>query len=173
MTSARFINLVAALGTALADAQVSACEKLGVVPSDAAALITVGYHKGMSVGALAPIIGFTQSAAVRSVDRLVAQGLIERERGEDKRQVALSLTPAGMALRSDILDARGRAVEKAVAALDPWQQVDLEPMVEKMLAALTADRRSADHICRLCDETVCTPEICPVERVAVAREAGP
>ncbi len=172
MTSARFINLVAALGTALADAQARACEKIGVLQSDAAALVTVGYHPGMSVGALAPIIGFTQSAAVRSVERLVTQGLMERGRGEDRRQVELSLTTTGAALRADILSARQGAVEKAVAALDPWQQVDLLPMVERMLAALTEDRTSADHICRLCDETVCTPQTCPVERVAAAQEAG-
>ncbi|WP_179119534.1 MarR family winged helix-turn-helix transcriptional regulator [Ensifer adhaerens] len=171
MTSSRFINLVAALGTALADAQGRACESTGVLQSDAAALITVGYHPGMSVGALAPIIGFTQSAAVRSVGRLVSQGLIERGRARDKRQVELTLTPAGASLREKILAARQRAVETATAALDPWQQVDLEPMVERMLAALTRDRESADHICRLCDETVCTPDTCPVERVAVLQEA--
>ena len=172
MASDRFINLLAALGTALADAQAKACESIGVVQSDAAALITVGYHPGLSVGALAPIIGFTQSAAVRSVDRLVHHGLMARGRGEDRRQVALSLTAAGAALRAEILDARQGAVEKAITALDPWQQVDLEPMVERMLAALTQDRAGADHICRLCDETVCTPETCPVERVARLTEAS-
>jgi MarR family transcriptional regulator, negative regulator of the multidrug operon emrRAB len=172
MRPAQLSNLIAALGTALADAQTRAFDRIGVLPSDAAALITVGYHRGTSVGALAPIIGFTQSAAVRSVDRLVANGLIEREHGADKRQVTLHLTPAGAALRTRILEARREAVERAVVLLDAKQQANLLTIVELMLAGLTDSRESADHICRLCDEDVCTPETCPVEDVARRYESS-
>lgn len=171
MLSPRSSNLLAAFGTALADAQLLACERLGVPPSDAAALVTVGYHPGVMVGALAPIIGFTQSAAVRAVDRLVARGFVSRERGVDKRQVKLSLTAAGSALREKILAARQAAVDMAAAALDARQQADLVAMIELMLAALTDGRETADRICRLCDENVCTPATCPVERVAARLEA--
>lgn len=170
MISPRVANLVAALGTALADAQARQCERIGVLPSDAAALVTIGYHTGISVGALAPIIGFTQSAAVRSVDRLVAHGFVARERGADKRQVKLSLTPDGTALRARILAARRKIVEKAVAPLDARQQTGLATVVERMLTALTEDRATADHLCRLCDETVCTPATCPVEAAALRHE---
>lgn len=167
MTQARFANLVAALGTALSDAQSKACAGIGVLPSDAAALITVGQHPKTAVGALAPIIGFTPSAAVRAVDRLVVEGLMARERGADRREVLLSLTPAGAALRTRLLDARRQAVEKALRPLDSRQRAALQAIVETMLTALTDDRAGADHLCRLCDEAACTPATCPVECAAI------
>lgn len=173
MTTHRFVNLIAALGTALADAQLRACGRVGVTPSDAAVLITVGYHPGTSVGALAPIVGFTQSAAVRVVDRLVLDGLIARKRGgADQRQVRLSLTRKGAALRGRILDARRNAVEQALAPLDGEQTKQLQAIVELMLTALTHGRESADHICRFCDENVCVPAICPVEQAAQRQEVS-
>lgn len=171
MLSDRSANLLAALGTALADAQSRACEGAGVHPSDAAALITLGHHPGVTVGALAPVIGFTRSAAVRLVDRLASARLVRRDHGEDRREVRLSLTPKGAALRARILSARRAVVDKAAAPLDPRQAAGLEKMVEVMLAALTDSRESADHICRLCDENVCPPDTCPVERTAVRAEA--
>jgi MarR family transcriptional repressor of emrRAB len=172
MMSHRATNLVAALGTALADAQVHTCEALGIHPSDAAALITLGYHPGATVGALAPIVGFTLSAAVRLVERLDAAKLVRREHGEDKRQVRLSLTAKGVALRTKILEARHAVILKATASLDPNQFAKLEEIVQVMLAALTDDREAADHICRFCDENVCPPDACPVECAAVRKE-GP
>lgn len=171
MISPRFSNLIAALGTALADTQTQACMFAGALPSDAAALITVGYDPGISVGALAPIIGFTQSAAVRAVDRLVLNGLMQRDRGVDRRQVKLSLTDEGAALRDRILAARRGAADKALAPLDAEQLANLLPIVEQMLAALTDGREGADHLCRFCDENVCTPETCPVECAAIYQEA--
>ena len=170
MLTARPSNLLAALGIALADAQSRGCEALGIHPSDAAALITIGYRSGGTVGALAPIIGFTPSAAVRLVERLEAVRLVRREQGEDKRQIRLSLTPKGSALRTRLLRARSAVIEKATASLDPRQVAELEAIVEAMLTSLTEGRESADHICRLCDENVCTPDTCPVEREAVRKE---
>lgn len=171
MKSHRSANLLAALGIALADAQSRACEALGIHPSDAAALITIGYHPKETVGALAPVIGFTSSAAVRLVERLEAAKMVRREPGEDKRQVRLSLTPKGAALRTRILDARRAVINKATAPLDPRQMAELGVIVEVMLAALTESREAADHICRLCDENICPPDTCPVERTAVSKEA--
>jgi MarR family transcriptional regulator, negative regulator of the multidrug operon emrRAB len=171
MLSHRSANLLAALGIALADVQSRACEGLGVHPSDAAALITLGYYPGKTVSALAPIIGFTPSAAVRLVERLESAKLVRREQGGDKRQVRLSLTAKGVALRTRLLNARRTAIEKAAAPLDPKQEAELETIMGLMLAALTDGRESADHICRLCDENVCPPETCPVERAAVNKQA--
>jgi MarR family transcriptional regulator, negative regulator of the multidrug operon emrRAB len=172
MLSHRSANLVAALGTALADAQAQACESLGIHPSDAAALITLGYHPRATVSALAPIIGFTPSAAVRLVERLATNRLVRRERGRDRREVMLSLTARGVALRTRLLDARRAVIEKATGPLQPKQMEQLEAIVEVMLAALTDGREAADHICRLCDENACPPETCPVERKAVRAKPG-
>src|SRR5207302_1331602 len=134
--------------------------------------ITIGYHPGASVGALATVIGFTQSAAVRSVDRLVGEGLMARERGLDKRSVRLSLTASGEVLRSTILTARENVIAAVVAPLNSSQQESLLMLTELMLTVLTDGRVTADHICRFCDENACTPAVCPVEREAVRRGAS-
>ena len=171
MLSDRSANLLAALATALADGQSLACENLGIHPSDAAALVTIGYHPRTTVSALAPIIRITQPAAVRLVERLDKAGLVRRGHGDDRRQVLLSLTRKGTALRTRILNERRAAVDKATAPLDLGQRARLEEMMEAMLSALAANRETADRICRLCDENVCPPDTCPVECAVVGREA--
>jgi DNA-binding MarR family transcriptional regulator len=171
MLSRRSSNLLAALGTALADAQARACAAHGLSASDAGTVITLGQHPGATVGALAPIIGFTQSAAVRQVERLVQAGLVRRGAGEDGREVRLSLTARGATLRARVLAARRRAVERAAAALDRRQVAALVKMMEAMLAALTEGRDSADHICRFCEEDACPTATCPVECAAIGKAA--
>jgi hypothetical protein len=40
-----------------------------------------------------------------------------------------------------------------------------------VLTAITTDRAHADHICRLCDLSVCPEKVCPVEQAALAHGA--
>ena len=98
----RSANLVAALGTALADAQARACGSLGIHPSDAAAVITLGYYPGKTVSALAPIIGFTPSAVLiddqtvhdtLEAGRIAAQAMIDQHPGG--HEVAIVRSSAG------------------------------------------------------------------------------
>jgi hypothetical protein len=53
--------------------------------------------------------------------------------------------------------------------LGPAEQDQLRHLVEKLLAGMTRGREHADHVCRLCDETACPLDTCPVE-CAVQRE---
>ena len=55
-----------------------------------------------------------------------------------------------------------------LAGLSAADQARLAPLVDALLAALTPDVRTADHICRLCDEDACGLDDCPVERRARA-----
>ena len=57
-------------------------------------------------------------------------------------------------------------------ALDPLsadERTALSGLIERLLGALTRDRRHADHICRLCDERVCPGDTCPVECAVTGR----
>jgi MarR family transcriptional regulator, negative regulator of the multidrug operon emrRAB len=56
----------------------------------------------------------------------------------------------------------GRALEGVDASA-------LTPLVVQMLTTLTDSRRTADHMCRLCDEVVCVD--CPVEARACLFDA--
>ena len=95
---------------------------------------------------------------VRSVEGLVTRGAVARAAGEDRRTIGLRLTEAGEAMRGGILAARADVLTRA------WEGVDdrlLAPMVAQMLTTLTDNRRTGDHMCRLCDEGACVN--CPVE----------
>jgi DNA-binding MarR family transcriptional regulator len=100
---------------------------------------------------------------VRLVDRLAADGLVERRGGADRRAVGLHLTRRGVARRRAILTGRAAVLARALSPLSEDDQAAPTTHLETILGAFTRDRRHADHICRLCDEDACPQERCPVE----------
>jgi DNA-binding MarR family transcriptional regulator len=141
--------------------------------SGSAALIHLRLRPGQPIDFLARVLGVSHPAAVRLVDRLEEEGLVERRAGADARSRALVLTPPGQraaaAALSERLDVLGGVLEPLSAA----ERRQLEPLLEKLLAAMTDDRWSARHICRLCDFPVCESPTCPVDRATVEpSEAG-
>ena len=140
----RTANLLGALSLAL-------CERVGDA-SEPAALVTLLHHPGGSVDDLARALGLTHSGAVRLVDRLAASGLVRRTSGERGRTLALRLTAAGEGKARDVLARRQQALEPLLAELDPSECTALSALCDRLLRALTTDRSSARHICRLCDE---------------------
>jgi DNA-binding MarR family transcriptional regulator len=173
MDNERTANLLGALALALSDRMTEEAETRAEHGAAApAALVSVGADPGLSVGALAQIIGITHSATVRLVDRLAGDGLMERCAGVDGRSVGLRLTRRGAARRRAILNGRQQVLSQALATLPEDGRAALTPLIETLLGAMTADRRQADHICRLCDEDVCPEAICPVECAALRVEAA-
>ena len=168
----RLPNLLGALSLALTDAQtVATHDASGLSLSACSALLTVAQYPNGNIRDLSAVLGLTHSVTVRLVDNLVQRGLVERSAGQDKRQVALSLTNAGKALRRRIRDARQRSLERGLSDLPSAARAQLEPILSAMLATLTESRNQADHLCRLCDETACGAEDCPVEIAVVRLEA--
>lgn len=166
-TLSALANRLGALATALGDRQArAASQATGLAPGRVAAIISVGADPGIGATALAQVLGITQSVAARLADDLQREGLVDKRPGRTGRDVALHLTPAGEALRARLLAARATAAAEVLAALDSPAQAALAPVIDRLLAALTPDRRTADHICRFCDEVACGAEDCPVERAA-------
>ena len=164
MTDERTANLLGALALALADTvrhETETRAELGA--AGPAALVTIGIDPGESIHMLAAVLGLSHSATVRLVDRLVADGLVERRAGADGRTLALYLTRSGIDRRHLVLDGRRRRLSEALGSLTPDEKTALTPMLEKILASLTQGRQHADHICRLCDEDCCPGDTCPVE----------
>ena len=159
-------NLLAACSLALAERVAGAAEEAAGLGAGApAALVAVsGFLEGQSVTALAQVLGLSHAGTVRLVDRLQAQGLIERRRGdEDAREVRLVATRAGRAAGRRIQQSRRDAMAAVLAALSEEEVARLVPLLERLLAELTDGHDSAGHICRLCDPDACGhPEICPV-----------
>lgn len=159
----RTANLLGALGIALADAQneqLSASS--GLKPTDAAALNAIGLAPGCNISMVRVTLGITHPGTVRTVDRLVAAGLVGRRAGVDGRTVSLHLTAEGEHVWQQQSDARLRWLDRTVAQLSSEERADVERVASALLSALTGDWESSERICRLCDERRCPQNRCPV-----------
>jgi MarR family transcriptional regulator, negative regulator of the multidrug operon emrRAB len=170
--SSRLTNLTAAFALAATDDMLSAIETDSAMIAGApAALATIFAFPGGSLDTLRTILRLTPSGAGRLVDRLVAEGLVERRAGaSDQRFIALHPTRRGTSVARRILAARAGAIRLPLAALTAQERTALEKILDKMLYAMTPGRERCDHICRLCDINACPQEFCPVETAAVANE---
>lgn len=163
----RLGNLLNALAGAVTDAQAAAmAEHAGMKPSAAATVLTLGQNDMLTVSDMSKIVGITHSAMVRLIDGLERRGLVSRGRGRDGREVAVCLTEDGVALYAALRRAQADVLDSLVRRLSADQQDAFEDCLAVLLAALTKGRRSADHICRFCDEEVCQQDRCPVESQA-------
>jgi MarR family transcriptional regulator, negative regulator of the multidrug operon emrRAB len=129
-----------------------------------AALVHLQAYPGESVEALRRVLCVSQPAAVRVVDRLAGEGLVERRCGPDRRTLALHLTAAGERAAYELLSRRTRSLRLLLDVLEPDEQAALEPLLERLVAALAGDRPEALRVCRLCDRSACTSAPgCPLD----------
>jgi MarR family transcriptional repressor of emrRAB len=154
-TPARDANLLGALGTVLSDALADAAELAGGA-SPAAALVALhGTSAGGTIDALAGRIGLSHSGAVRLVDRLVREGLVERRRGADQRSAALVLTPQGRRAARQVLSRRDANLQVLLGLLTDDQRIAAVELVEALLGAVGREDGAEPRVCRLCDLEAC------------------
>ncbi|TQV78565.1 MarR family winged helix-turn-helix transcriptional regulator [Denitrobaculum tricleocarpae] len=169
-------NLLAAAATTIATQIEDQIGDLGLPSTNAAtALVTIRNHPDDSIDALRRVLSLTHSGAVRLIDSLEQDGLVERRRSDtDGRAVVLRLTANGQDSAEVIIGARERATRAIVKRLSKQQIAGLKPVLETILAVTTKDEESARRNCRLCDESACRPLGCPVEISAQEHRAkGP
>jgi len=123
-------------------------------------MVVIGYGLGPSNDQLRRILGLSHPGAVRLVDRLVADGLVERRQGRDKRAIALYLTGQGKVLREELLIGRLAAIRPLLAPLTTDEQEALSALLHKILASMETTDAERCTLCRLCDDRVCTD--CPI-----------
>ena len=166
--SRRLENLLGALAVGLSDAITSAVETTtGHAGAMGAALATLAQEPGLGIEQLRVPLGRTQSATVRVVDQLVAEGYAERRPGQDQRSVAVFLTAKGDRAASRVLASREQLLADAMSPLTPGERKALTGALEKVLDRMTSGRAHADLICRLCDLAACPERACPVELAAL------
>ena len=165
MSTARLNNLLGALVLSLHDDLRRDIEqRLGMQGAAGAAIVTIGNSPDRSVEWLSHALLLTHSGTVRLVDKLAADGLVERrDASHDARAVSLRLTASGERRMRAILEARRAVLERALDALGTADLKKLCDLVERMLGAITEVPRG-DAMCRLCEESVCPQDRCPVTR---------
>ncbi len=127
-----------------------------------AALVSMHWQPGLAIEDLRRILGLSHSGTVRLLNCLESDGSVERKAGKDARTVALHLTGQGRKQARQLLAARQSVMDQALAALSPTERTQFEKLTGKILGGLTRDVAHSDHICRLCDETSCPDDSCPV-----------
>ncbi len=157
----RTANLLGTVSLAVADRIATAAQAVlkhaGETP---AAVVVIGYGLGPSNEQLRRILGLSHPGSVRLVDRLVADGLVERQQGQDRRAIALFLTAEGQKLRDALLKERLAAIRPVLDPLSTAEQDALGALLHKLLAGLPKSDLDRCTLCRLCDDSICTD--CPI-----------
>jgi DNA-binding MarR family transcriptional regulator len=109
----------------------------------------------MTIDALARRVGITHSGAVRLVERLVRDGLVQRSRGLDQRSAALALTPEGYRNLRRVLARRELELESLLALLGDEERSEIARSVELLLRRIGETGDDRERICRLCDRDAC------------------
>ena len=173
MSHAHIENVLGALGLVLADRLAESAERAGG-QSAAAALVTLySTRAGVRIDGLARVVGLSHSGAVRLVDRLAADGLVERRRGADQRSAALHLTPVGRRAARRVLAERQSAMHSVLSLLTDDQRGQLADLSESVLRELAQAPAAEARLCRLCDLDGCgrSSGDCPVARPRTRRAA--
>jgi DNA-binding MarR family transcriptional regulator len=165
----RTANLLGALACEIAE---RLDERLKKHPNEsdsaAAALNVIGFYEGCSNNALSRALKLSHTTTVRLIDKLAAQGLVERRQAADRRAVSLSLTKHGRAQARAVVKDRSATLGEIVDALSERQRGQFDKLAEILLRSLTTSAEEADHICRLCDDSACPPDACPVHQEALS-----
>jgi MarR family transcriptional regulator, negative regulator of the multidrug operon emrRAB len=180
-------NALGALSLVIADRMNAAVESIaGLGPSAPAALAALHeFLDGGSVTQLSSVLGLTHSGAVRLVDRLADEGLVERVGAQDGRAVSVVLTRSGRGVAERILRARQDSVTSTLSALTSDEVDNLAAVLDTMLTTVTlarAEERSAHThnrqqpwLCRLCDFAACgrSEGNCPVNNTVTSNRSPP
>jgi MarR family transcriptional regulator, negative regulator of the multidrug operon emrRAB len=166
----------------VADRMNTAVEAIATLgPSAPPALVAMHeFLDGASITQLSSVLGLTHSGTVRLVDRLAAEGLVERIGAEDGRAVSVVLTQRGLRTAARILQTREKSLASVLSALSPDEVDNLAAALDTMLTSVTlarAEERSActndrpqPWLCRLCDFAACGrgEGNCPVNNVVTS-----
>ena len=129
----------------------AALRPLGVTPSQAEVLQVLADRQPLTLTRLGELLVCESGTnPSRLVDRLVAAGLVERaESAQDRRQVELSLTPAGRTTAREINDVKAKMYRLLRGAGEGYdiQQVlgYLRALVHGRPSGLALDRRTGRH----------------------------
>lgn len=157
-------NLFGALALAVADKLRTSSEySSGHAAAMPAAIVQIGASPNESIDSLSRLIGLSHSATVRIVERLEAEGLIQKKRGEDGRMALLALTASGRKTMEKILQSREKLLAAAMEDLDEHEWSELTRIIEKIMPRVISSRFDSDFACRLCDQRACPQDRCPAE----------
>jgi DNA-binding MarR family transcriptional regulator len=111
--------------------------RTGLTPSQLIFMQILDEEREQTAGHVASRMGITQATTTALLQKLEALGMIQRRRGEhDRRQVWLSLTPAGRKALAIAPEGAHAQFHKQFAELQDWEQSMLIASLERIAAML-------------------------------------
>ncbi|EAQ13155.1 MULTISPECIES: MarR family transcriptional regulator [Maritimibacter] len=96
---------------------------------------------------IATRMGVSQATITALVDKLVARGLVTRERSErDRRQTNVTITAEGQATVDEAPDALQQRYVRKFEALEDWEQAQIIASLERVAAMLDAEDIDASPV---------------------------
>jgi len=169
MDSPRDRNVFGAFALMISDDIVRATSSQAPEAGPAASALAVLAHQpGLSIRMLAIGVGLSHAGAVRLVDRLANEALIERrEHSTDGRTRSLYLTPAGKISSDKVLASRDQVIAEGLTILTPDDLKILSDIAERVLRDRLENLDHSYRICRLCCHEGCTN--CPIDAELLER----
>lgn len=156
MFGAMALSLVTDMESAIEDSKLQSA-------SHCAAVLAIVQQPGLSIDQLRKVLQLSHSGTVRVVDRLVTAGFAVREAGPNGRTVRLSATRTGRKEFEAISKRRLERLKVALKSLTLEEKGQLGVISAKLLRGCASTVLEAQHICRLCDQSVCFQRgECPV-----------
>ncbi len=118
--------------------------RTGLAEATARVLLVLVPGEDLPMGDVATRLGRSRSTATRFVDRAVAEGLVERRTGLDRRRRLAQLTPAGVTAReslSALRSQRAGALPRAVQERTGLGEGEVEWFVEAVVRSLVPPTR--------------------------------
>lgn len=138
--------------------------------SSAAALLTLLHHQPLTTTQLSRILGLTQPATTRLVDKIAALDFLAKKARPRGKELDLRLTEKGRRAARRLQEARLSALQSLLADLNESQRAQLHALLNEMLAAPVQSRTYARRTCRFCDHAVCDGPLCPIGAAATEIE---
>lgn len=119
----------------------------GLTLSQWRVLLGLGWLKVRTMNEVADFLAMDRTSLTRAVDRLAERDLVTRaEVPHDRRLTEASLTPAGQALRAELVAAVRELGERLTASVDPRDLAAAERVAEQVLERLVGHRAGARRI---------------------------
>lgn len=110
-------------------------------------LLAAGWMKSRTMNEVADYLALDRTNLSRAVDRLVERGLLQRtEVAHDRRLTEIAPTPAGIALRDEVLANMVELDQRLLAGLDAETLAAAEGACEHLLERLIGHRAGARRI---------------------------
>lgn len=121
-----------------------ACRELSLTPAQFGVLTVLQAHPRLGQSSLARALGFDKVTVLRVLRGLQARGLVARGQAEEnRRNVCVSLTPAGEAILQQAQKPAEKAYKRLLAPLDKQQQEQLVHLLQLLTGELEEEARAA------------------------------